>query len=1211
MVYAGKRLCLRHGLSAWLLGVCLLSPALQAASNLGMLDAPMLFTKRHSYQGIHIYDTYYQWWPGGGIYVLENPSAPKEEHRVRAVIDATTPGTLGVGMYSDTELSWDGTKLLFSFKGEKNGNTCIYEIGIDGTGLRRLTDPSSYETPCGRYVCQHDIGAAYLPDGRIVFTSTRLNGLVPCNNTGVDILHVMNADGTGLHAISVNNVNEFDPAILPDGRILFGRWEYVDKTALTQQSLWTVFPDGSNETAFYANNLVIPEAFLGTRPVPGASHLVAACLAKHNSTPRGSVAFVDVYVDKNDPRAITNLDHPNNPTVDTGDSCDPWPLSSEVILYSGRVSGGKRNVIMLADRSGTREVVLSDPDICLYSPMLVKPRETPPIIDRQTIEGAKTGAFFVQDIYEGLTGVKRGEVKRLRVIEETSRVTGTHGAEYNQTFLLSAALAFSAKNYLGVVPVEEDGSAYFEAPSGRAIYLQALDADGRMVQSMRTFVQAAPGVVRSCIGCHEHKYTSAKNVGNRSILQRKPHNLEPESWGSGYVDYPSMVQPIFDRHCVSCHGGSDGFGNGLDLSGGWTEHFSISYQNLVNRRNNQLTATLISGIDCMNGTALWSAQIFEPRAHGSGNAPLADVVVSGHKGRIENLSAAERDLILAWIDSNGLYHGTWDYAEGGSSLKAYGSVKNALTEEMRAGGCMSCHEDNGRFVFEEDWFNLKNPEMSRILRAPLARGGDGYGVEACRDHKRKAGKQRIRMYFTGGYVHHVLPLESFKPVEFEYPDTSGSSHVSFASTADERYQRMLAIIRSGRRAALAQPRTDMPGAKLVAGASRQLIAPDVPEAAPAVKARAHSDGVVMVSWERSAETIGLLFDLHRSDRPGFVPGGENRLVSTGLFRYEDFGPEAGRHYYALVARSGGNRSRPAYAAVNVDAEMSAPVPEGFKVQALPGEISLSWREDDDVYIRYNVYRAGGDSGELVRLNDRPLGSARYSDTGLDSNVSYRYVVRSVSRKGIESAGTEELVCRALPERKEAVFEADFAGGIRGMLLDEAALPKTEGGARSADGVLNLGGGGYVTFAYSSQFDLTGKLTVECRVRLDSVDEMPVIVSCGQWNDRGWFLQKLGGTFRWHVGGVDCDGGRPAAGEWTHLVCVYDGQSARLYQDGRLVKSMPCSPNRTAWGGPLFVGQYSGGAAGPYQVRGAISDVRIYRRALGAKEVAERFEAAKR
>ena len=280
--------------------------------------------------------------------------------------------------------------------------------------------------------------------------------------------------------------------------------------------------------------------------------------------------------------------------------------------------------MLLTDRSGKREVVYSDPDICVHSPIPVRPTPKPPLIPSIVEDEHKTGTFFVQDIYQGLDGVKRGEIKWLRVIEETSRVTGTHGSDYNQTFLLSAALAFSVKNYLGIVPVEPDGSAYFEVPSGRAIYLQALDAEGRMVQSMRTFVQSSPGTTRSCIGCHEHKYSTAKNIGNKKILQRPPSKLRPESWGSGYVDYPSMVQPIFDRHCVSCHGGKKGFANGLDLSAGWTEHFNISYQNLANRRNNQLTATLIAGIDCMNGTARWSAQRFAPKAHGSGKAPLAE-----------------------------------------------------------------------------------------------------------------------------------------------------------------------------------------------------------------------------------------------------------------------------------------------------------------------------------------------------------------------------------------------------------------------------------------------------------------------------------------------------------------------------------------------------------------------------------------------------------
>ena len=243
---------------------------------------------------------------------------------------------------------------------------------------------------------QHDIAPAYLPDGRIVFLSTRPSGLVPCANEGVSILHVMNADGSDLHAISVNNVNEFDPSVLPDGRILFGRWEYVDKNALTIQSLWTVNPDGTQETAFYANNMVFPEAILDARPVPD-SHLVVGTFAKHNSTPRGSIALVDPRMGKNDPRASTNLEHPEDPTFDRGDSCEPWPVTAQLFLFSGRPAGSARNVLELIDPAGHRAVLLSDPDICLHSPMLIKPRPRPPVITDSIDRQARTGRFFLQD----------------------------------------------------------------------------------------------------------------------------------------------------------------------------------------------------------------------------------------------------------------------------------------------------------------------------------------------------------------------------------------------------------------------------------------------------------------------------------------------------------------------------------------------------------------------------------------------------------------------------------------------------------------------------------------------------------------------------------------------------------------------------------------------------------------------------------------------
>lgn len=884
------------------------------ADQTALLDVPLLFVKRHSYTGIHIYDTYYKWPPGGGgIYILENPSAPQAERKIRPVIDATTLDTLGNGVYSHPELSWDAQKLLFCFKSEPQGNTSIYEIGVNGQGLQRLTDPGptcvSYK---GSQHGQHDIAPAYLPDNRVVFLSTRTSGLVPCNNTGVAILHVMNSDGSDIHPISVNYVNEFDPAILPDGRILFGRWEYVDKNALTIQSLWTMNPDGTQESALFANNLVFPEAVLDTRPVPGSS-LVVGTFARHNGPPRGSIAFIDPRLGKNNPKGISNLERPGEPTYDLGDSCEPWPLSENAVLFSGRPSGAKRNVIEIIDRSGDRTVLLTDSEICLHSPMLVKPRQVPPVLPSDVDREAQSGRFFVQDVYQGLEGVKRGDVKWLRVVEETSRVSASTmgGSPYNQTFLVSAALAFSTKTFLGIVPVAKDGSAYFEVPSGRALYLQALDADLRLIQSMRTFVQAAPGTTRSCVGCHEHKDKAptfeSKTLNN---LARAPDRLQPESWGSGYLDYPSMVQPILDRHCAKCHGGREGIAAGLDLSGGWTEHFNISYENLVSRRESQLVAHWISGIDCMNGTAFWSSQIFPPRGHGSGAAPLADLLMEGHDGHIPNLTPSERDLLMAWMDSNGLYHGTWDSTSSGCAIKGWKAMRESLIEEMREGGCLSCHDNGGKSpIFEEDWVNLKDPEMSRILRAPMVAGAGGLGLGSCRERTVSPRPPRVRQ-LVNGYAHAVQPVDAFDRQKIVSVDRSGKPIASFASSENPHYQAMLAIIKSARNTALSNPRVDMPGARIVPGQSRQLVPLTLPKKLPKFRAEIVGDRGVWLSWDRRADLSGLVFELHRSDRADFEPDEKTHITSLTRLDYLDPEPPDGESHYALVLNADEQRSEP-------------------------------------------------------------------------------------------------------------------------------------------------------------------------------------------------------------------------------------------------------------------------------------------------------------
>ncbi|NQT37103.1 MAG: PD40 domain-containing protein, partial [Planctomycetes bacterium] len=484
---------------------------LRARLHLSMLDAPLLLVKQHPYFAAHIYDDYYTWHPGGGIYVLEEPFNPQPGAEPRAVIDSATNQTLGAGVYRDAELHWDAGRLLFAYKPDQSAMTSIYEIGVDGQGLRRLTASDKY----------HDITPAYLPDDRIVFTSTRPRALVPCFNSGVDTLHTMNGDGSDIQPISTNNVTEFDPAVLPDGRVVYGRWEYVDKTALYMQSLWTMLPDGRMEEALFANNLAKPTAVLDVQAVPH-QQMVVASLTPHNGQAVGAIGMIDMTMGKNDLGAVFNFTPEYPIEMDQGlrvAPCDPWALSADDVLMSNNAISG-HGIIELVDRRGNRELVYADVEISCFAPSPVKPRPRPTTVSpnpgREEPGKQQPGRFLLVDVYEGLEGVERGQIKQLRVVEETARISGLPpgGRWWNQAFLVSWQGAYIVKNILGVVPVEPDGSAYFEVPAGRAVYFEALDAEGREVQRMRTFVQAAPGVTRSCVGCHEDKKSAPLRPGS-------------------------------------------------------------------------------------------------------------------------------------------------------------------------------------------------------------------------------------------------------------------------------------------------------------------------------------------------------------------------------------------------------------------------------------------------------------------------------------------------------------------------------------------------------------------------------------------------------------------------------------------------------------------------------------------------------------------------
>jgi len=1152
---------------------------LQAQAHLSMLDAPLLFVKRHPYFAGHIYDDYYTWHPGGGIYVVEEPHDPRPGRTVRAVIDPTTAETLGEGVYRDPDLSWDAKRLVFAHRPGPAATTSVYEIGTDGRGLRRLTASEKH----------HDITPAYLPDDRIVFTSTRPGALVPCFNSGVDTLHTMNADGSDIRSISANNVTEFDPSIMPDGRVLYGRWEYVDKTALYMQSLWTMLPDGRMEEALFGNNLAKPTAILDARPVPGAQRVVAS-LTPHNGQAVGAIGMIDTQKGKNDLDAVFNFTPEYPVEMDQGlrvGPCDPWPLSEDDVLISNNAVGA-HGIIELVDRFGNRELVHGDPEISCYAPMLVKPRNRPPVIRPHT-EPYKPGRFLVTDVYQGLGGVERGTIKRIRVVEETARTSGIPpgGRWWNQAFLISWQGGYVVKNILGTVPVYDDGSAYFEVPPGRALYFEVLDEEGREIQRMRTFIEAAAGVTRSCIGCHEYKKSAAMRPGRPPMaMLREPVEPEPESWGSGYIDYPTMVQPIFDKYCVRCHGGTEGMGKGLDFSGGWTWAFNISYETLIKHR-------LTGFLNCHN-SSVHTSEILPPRTIGSGAAPLAEILIKRHP----EMSRPERDLLLGWMDTNCNYYGTWDYTPQ-ATCEAILQLRGPLSAAMHEAGCTECHAPGH---VGNDWVNLQTPEWSRILRAPMAKSEGGLGLAMCRKRKARTGYPLVDQSVQPPDV----LFESRQP---EW-DPSGDVHVATESTDDPHYRTMLQIIRHARAEALARPRVDMPGAEITPGACRMQAPVPLPDSPPELSARLRPDYAVELSWPRTADTIGLQYELHRGPSPGFTPEESTRLGLTTAGRFFDLIPAAGVQHYALVVTSDTQRTRPIWTTCEVPDPPPPEAASDLAAQSLPGEITLTWEGPEVPGVWYDVYRSEAGSSEFAKLNREPLDVPSYMDLDVEPGRKYAYVVRTLDRRNQQGPASEPAEATPLPEIKEPVFAADFTGGVEARLLDGSVLKgQLHAGAKTSEGALELGSTGFATFKHLPEFDLHKALSLELWVRIDTESPMPVIAACGAFNSTGWFLQRYGQGWRWHLAPISCDGGHPVVGRWVHLVGTFDGRRACLYQDAKLIAQVDCYPNRALWSGPLVVGQYSGQSAS-YQVQGGISGLKIYHRALRAAEVAEKFQAGR-
>lgn len=694
--------------------------------------------------------------PGGALKIFD----PKTG-RASVLLD---PGP--EGLVRDPEVYFDGRKVVFAMRKAGDENYSIYELETDpqngfavvSGSLRRLTADRDAT----------DIDPFYLPDGKIMFTSTREPKYCQCNMHIMANLYRMDEDGANIHQIGRSTLFEGHGSLLPDGRVLYYRWEYVDRNFGDAQGLWTTNPDGTNHAVYWGNNTVSPPAVFNGRAIPGTDEVICIFGSCHDR-PWGSLAIIDrskgidskaavKQIWPQSARKLISIDGSDLPRPFMCDHFrqlrgryeDPYPLVDPKTQNSGtyflvsrslkplapdkplRGSGDFDELVMgiyLVDTFGN-EILLHTEDPGCFDPMPLAIHPRPQVIpDRRDLR-SPTGVMSVTDVYQGapMRGVKRGQVASLRVVESREKRFWTRPLWNSAQFKTDRATGgtlnrpaiswagFEVKQILGTVPVESDGSALFDVPADRFVYFQLLDREGMLISTMRSGTMVQPGETLSCVGCHDKRLNAPPPLKMTIASQRPPSKLNGWYGTARPFNYLKEVQPIWDKHCVRCHDFGKKTETKLVLAGDKELVFNASYIELFQKWGEKEAL--------LNTVGLGLAPINPPYVVGSHQSRLVKLLDDGHED--VKLSTEERDRIITWIDIGGPY-----YPDYGCSHpdNVAGRAPLTIAQVKRLGELTGVrfldNRGNPGWVTHRLWISFDRPELSPCLQK-LEQGSAAY-----------------------------------------------------------------------------------------------------------------------------------------------------------------------------------------------------------------------------------------------------------------------------------------------------------------------------------------------------------------------------------------------------------------------------------------------------------------------------------------------------
>lgn len=664
------------------------------------------------------------------------------------------------GSVRDPAIHYDAKKMVFAWRKPNTIHYHLYESDLNGKNIRQLTDGG------GDF---DDIEPCYLPDGGIVFNSSRCKRIVPCLSSDVAMICRCDGDGKNVQQLSFNVEMDNTPWVLPDGRIIYMRWEYTDRSQLHFHHLWTMNPDGTYQMVYFGN-MHPGGVFVDPKPIPGTSEIIYI-----NSPGHGNRSHAGA------PKIVTDSNGPDDLSADRfaggfrkkSECYDPFPIASDLFI----VSTG-RDVVAF-DRKKQLGTLFSIPEsygteFIIQEPRPVMKRRREAVIPARTDWSQKTGKLILSDAYYGrnMKGVEKGDITRLMILEILPKPVnfsgGSEPTSWGGTFLL--------ERILGTVPVEPDGSAFMELPANRPVFFVAVDKNGNAVKRMHSFTSVMPGETTSCIGCHEERKTAVPAKVALMALKKPAQKPRPVSGVPEIFDFPRDIQPILDKHCIKCHGTKTPKG-GVSLENDYGQLFSLSYVNLIAK------AQVADGRNRLETN-------LDPRTVGAVASPLIKKVDGSHHS--VQLSPIERKLIHCWIESGAPYAGTYAALEpsgrvgfNGEQLPSAEAARQAIKTR-----CYECHqkklgietpllpseEEKSQRIFRgketepismiqrETMFNFTRPELSLVLRAPLAKKEGG--LATCGAVVFKTTKDPDYR----AILKHIKAVSKAMPLRFDSPD---------------------------------------------------------------------------------------------------------------------------------------------------------------------------------------------------------------------------------------------------------------------------------------------------------------------------------------------------------------------------------------------------------------------------------------------------------